>query len=1541
MPALPKDVETDSLLSGVSAQEGARSKGNSLGMSTTTLRLASQTLGTGDGPSWFGAAKMGNPSNVRRTDPAMASPPSSPPQVPLDQSPVEGARPSSRTSSINFSYPTRARVGSPTASPVESRFPVDTLPGAEGVQQHPRTEGRQQHNPQMSKRHLSESAASSSRRRTASSSADQTLVYDPNSRRMVRRADLLAVEQAVLSASEKPVKTRRKRQTSQNAGSHLAQGTMGRTKSIGSKTDRKSDSDASRPQPQLQAQAKSSRDLQEDIEEPAVKAIIASPRIEAQRVEQQRARNTAAPPTVSEAIEPVSPSSPRITVRRQPSIVKEESEPEPEDREPARAMQKAVSEALDSVPTRQRLHESDRTEALPDAKEQTRGQPLHTHGADTWTRSRDQGATPMVSKPQEPPTTELGATSSSAALRERTHSISPPRQAHFGPVHNNLRVMHSPPPRSISPRKSALKHSSPSRGASPSDEASDFSLNANMREEQPVARKKSVRVSFDDGNAVVVGESASTNESSSPVISSPQNQNRRPWYSSIGRPKQDLALLDDDEVMKPRPALPSFGSIRDKKPREISAVEVERPLVRPVPETAYSPPSTGSPSLAPSIGSTIAEDSRTEFGTLSLGQSNDHAVGAILGREFEERLKNPANISRFREPLPPVVTSVEGNGYLSESSSSSAFEEFQEFQEARPTSTSAGPQNAMALASTALGGSNSNSAEETKDQGVIREINIPSISISQPSPRLPDTKDKSSHRYFVDIPGGFPDDDSDLSLPSAATPPVAEAVSTSTSNYTSQLRSVEPPSDSESSIYSDAYEDLSDIEGDGFMSLNAVLESPSPPAVHVQVVPAAKENTTAKEVQQVTPKLDPELSTATTVVDSHPTDAGQDDWEKAKAFWRTLTVDKRAQLEKEALEDAGIDGDLEEVKPAPKAKKKKSIERRNSERKALAVHLAQQMVVQQQTSQPSNPERNYMIKPGTKWADCDGDDTATAPTMAMRTTLRGESRQQSTSARGGDVPRFRKSMRSDAATQNSNASQPRARAVVSKQGRAASLPTPVPVPQPQLTSTGHRQKASGFSPIKRRGSTDSESSFKRSKPAGSGHQGFSFRKSMRQASPTPEPSATRQGKRFSLRSLSPTGSTPPPGRAHPPTSLAANTNTPMRRTLRDSSDERKSPSKVHMPTFGLSGGKKNSGKRASKSKFSSRFGNSSDEDEGGGASGFRSRFEDSSDDDVIAPIPLPVPLPRPSASAAALTTPAPASSTPAARHLRNQNSIASTALPEELEESEELPDSSDNSKQQVMAMDGDVTATGTAPLAPTRPRTSSGLEADIRRSRSGRGGLIVTTSPIIGNTGVVPVALNTGRPGSSASKRSSFMSVLKRKKNTGSSLSGAGDKISRGGIAESAARRDTKLERSVGQLRGIRGNNDVVEEPDEGDEDEQEAQPQSPQSPPRSPKLQKRIFAISRSTGTGVGTEAGGDFDPEKEGFGIGVGTIRRPATSGNLGTRTLSGVSVSVAPPQPGFLQNRTASTGVLSLDGIGSAAGTPKKKKFGTLRRMFGLHD
>ncbi|KAK4239320.1 hypothetical protein C8A03DRAFT_32576 [Achaetomium macrosporum] len=1523
VPALPKNMDTIQIR-----------KANSLSMGSSPVRLASQKLASGAAPSWFGAAKIGDLGSVRRTDPAMASPPSSPLQlVAHEEDAAEGARPGSQASSINFSYPARTRRGSAnlpqipgtssttqiSARTSQSQPVVDDQPAGQAsrVKQQPR----------------GQAAAPSGRSQNTS---NQELVYDPNSRRMVRQADLLPTQQAVLTASQQRTGSTKKKQRPQRAGSHLAAGTMGRNKSepfYATPSATRPSRALSQAQPERQVQpahtieARPVHGARENVEEPAVKAIISSPRTEAKRVEQQHSQNPmetarTAAPAVPVAIQPAADAA-RFAVRRQPSVVREE--PEAEDAEDERKGQHVISDALDAVPGRRRVHAGLVGETDPPAppSQEATMPSKHSPGSPAKVRADLRLNTSLVDV-SEDGESKPGAVAR-VVSRERPQSNSPARQAHFGPVQDNLTVKHSPPPRSVSPRKSALKQISPTRGASPSGDSSEASGSANQ--DPPVARKRSVRVSFEDGGTETVGDSASTTRNDSPVAANPRHANRHSWLTSLGRRPRDLPPLDDDGLMKPRPTLPSFGSVRNRKPQDSSPDQSERPLVRPKAEIRYSS------SLLPSP---------------PLGFSDDHAIGPILANgdaETQQRPKHAEETSRHGEPLPPVVTSVEGTGYISDSSDASSLisSEF-EHLEASLRTTAPGPKphsttELHAVASKApvsrsavsanretLSPRTNKQQDQEQEQDLPSEQEIPTISVSRPTPV--GEEDKSPLEAVVNVPGGFPGDDSDHSptsaregdshVPNVAKP--ADATSTDTQLAQPVVQAAQPTtaedsSDSESSIYSDAYEDLSEISGDGFQSLNAVVESPLRPdaRIAVQTEHPRKQVSSPPEPSEEGPKLQTEISSATTVVGLPDVETPEDEWEKIKAYWKSLTAEKRAQLEREAREEAGIEADLEEAKSEAVPKKQKSIERKKSERKALAAHItqhvAQQSPAQLETETSANPERSYMIKPGERWT---GDDSEIPP---MRKTMRREPEQRPT-VNPAQRSRLRKSMR--ASGPGASAHEPQMAISQAASKRTVSSPPPAITPTTGGQLRLVTQVESDFQPsLERRGSTGSVSSFKRSRSARA--QGSGFRQSMRPMSPPSTQGERRSSKTFSLRALSPTAGS---GHAEPAVA-SVSVNNQMRTTLRGSSAGRKSPTGIRMP-FGLSyGGGKKSSSKSTGSRFSSRFADSSDEEGGGGvSSGFRSRFEDSSDDEHVMPTPVPL-----------QNTATATSATSAGHTLRKESSRASTALPEELEESEE--------SQDLRAVPTTAAAAATA--------------TTLRRARSGRGQLRPNSQ--IAPAPPPETSDKIHDNGARTSRRSSIMSVLRhRKKDTASA------KVGRPAIMESAARRDTRLERSVVELERIRSQRAAGNGGEEGEGEGDE----TPVPAAKSPRLQKR--GIKRVSGvatmppdmgtahTHTGTGGAGEGNTTTNGLSMDVAQQeaegdffppmqhRRSSTSGNLGTRTLGGGSIPLH-LQP---QRRMSSFGmeVASVDGsvTGSMAGassTTRKKRFGALRRIFGRND
>jgi hypothetical protein len=1079
----------------------------------------------------------------------------------------------------------------------------------------------------------------------------------------------------------------------------------------------------------------------------------------------------------------------------------------------------------------------------------------------------------------------------------------------------------------VSPRKSALKNSaSPDRRASIDDNVSEASTSVSQREDAPITRKKSVRVSFDDSNTVVVGESPGPDMGDSPILASPQNSARRPWYSNVGRAKKpEIASLDEDEIMKPRPVLPSFGSVRDKKPRDTVVGHEERPLVRPVMEPATSPSMPASPSSLPAIPH-VSDELRTDTSLNAMTTGSD-SIGSSQA-ESDRRAKTAANTSRFREPLPPVVTSIEGSGYVSDTSSieddqaqvSSIKEISHKEEDVAPTDIQAPAERQDTTTAISLPSSLNNVPDATvpstkatvedadnvgEDRNTAVDRAIPTIAVSMPTP--PPTR-VPANKYF-DVPGGFPDDDSEPPTPgadeSSKHASVSEVKNSTTTAQRVTIENVSQPRDSiqtpqtsatvvaalapatnddddESSIYSDAPDHFTDTDNEGFMSLDAVVESSLPSRAKItetelrplNSAPEAPGVESAQSTEKTTPHLGTELSTATTAIETtQQAEPAPLDWDKAKAYWRSLTADKRAQLEKEALSDAGVDADIEDdAEISQKPKKKKSIERRNSERKALAVHMAQQTIAAQQQKQAEEErfraaERTYMIKPGTR--------VAADHSIPRRAEEKPKPALKNTDA----APKLRTSMRSHgSAPKPSQAEQPRPHALGGKTLRPASvghapaatktLRSPQRVSSPPAAAVAARNSFNPPPPIRRRGSDSSESSFRRSSRPESG--GFGFRKTLRQPSPAQNERAGRPSGRFSLRSMSPPS---PSSRAAPSGGMGLG----MRQSLRGSTKESKaSGGGMHFGGFG-----KSSAKSPAKSKAgSSRFSDSSDDD--ARPRNFRSRFDDSSDeDDVRSPPPAPLSIPKTMRSGRQETETTDWSKA----NRRYQPAELSPPLPEEQEESD-LEDNlgHDEEKETV------------SPL-PKR-----------QNSRAGRGDLVSS-----------PPASPLEKP--KASRRGSFMSVLRRKKNkTGG--------IARPEVMDSAARRDTKLERSADELKEIRRSGDL----------DRESEDVATQARPKSPRLQKRTNSMPLNAVVGgswpLGSP-GGEQPPPANGVGKG---LQRPSTSGNLGTRTMSGGG------RPVFGQRRTASSNLMGLgEGsvVGTVGGERKKKKFGALRKMFGLDD
>lgn len=282
--------------------------------------------------------------------------------------------------------------------------------------------------------------------------------------------------------------------------------------------------------------------------------------------------------------------------------------------------------------------------------------------------------------------------------------------------------------------------------------------------------------------------------------------------------------------------------------------------------------------------------------------------------------------------------------------------------------------------------------------------------------------------------------------------------------------------------------------------------------------------------------------------------------------------------------------------------------------------------------------------------------------------------------------------------------------------------------------------------------------------------------------------------------------------------------------------------------------------------------------------GKKSRFGDSSDEDDAGPSAFRSRFADSSDEDERLPSKSASQTMP--KTMRTSSSAAAAAMkmppPRYDEKGEESPDLPDSSDEEV--------APPPAPVQPQKPvsqRKISGASGrliksqsdgqGLQRSGSGRGALMESATTPAVGTQVM------ARP--TQHRRGSLLSVLRRKKDTDMG------KISRPSHGESGARMDTKLERSPDEISALR-------------------------SGTISPRLQKQMenWPLVEET-----------IDDEK-----------RPMTSD--GTKPMDASRPVFAPRRSTNQVLMAGRPGELDTTQL---EGTRKKKKFGTLRRMFKLDD
>ncbi|ELR04916.1 hypothetical protein VC83_02804 [Pseudogymnoascus destructans] len=1212
------------------------------------------------------------------------------------------------------------------------------------------------------------------------------LVFDPNTRTLRTRADMLFYEQGLREASQKPVM--RKKNLRQEQGSHFSEGSVGgRLK--GTALDG------------LQRQNVHERQAQQTSQ-----GILSEEFPRSQRVASPRNSIRDSSDNESEASERTSKYNNRAgsqQLSNKPSMVREERQREEDEDDSVKVLgRQAALRKLESA-NRDDRHIS--PSPLPRSKPGRARKQAENIGsnvqqdqprmevteapvtqAETAPAQIPAPAQETAPKPEAPialapldtatkaPIALAPLDTATKALRmekqaDRAHSVSPTR-AHFlatpSPV-SQFSIRHEPPARSISPRKSALKPS-PSRGPSPmgytptgwtagpsSGDVSDASTN--QSEERTVPKKKSVRVSFDERNNVVVGEEPEVPEA------------RRTWTSGYIRGNKATSPIEDgpDEIMGPRPVLPSFGSVRKKQPKDLE----DRPLVKPVgpqgPSPAISPSSSGSEYFA--------------------GQSSNHAVGSLL--QQERNLRAAPSVSNSNDQLPPEVISVEGSGYVSDSGSST-----HSFVVGKAVTVHLAVKGGDAQKTAEAGGK----PGFIEDLGVIPEVetpgddavreqleefpteprqedaaahdsktngngNAPTFTVTQPTP-LPE-QGEFQHQSPSGLNGNTWESENAKEIPLkdyiAGKKVAGGAVAVQNILDVHPVTADAESSDGDS-IYSDAAEELSN-NGDGFMSLDDVLGGKEPS------VKAAE-----------TPKAP---------------DSGEG-WDESQRFWSGLSADKRRQMELDALlendEEREEREDSEDEVPYLKPLKQASVAKAETtvKEKQRAKNAAAAGVI----------DRTYQITPGAK-AGPDGVPRAPKPRQEdghMRMSMRDNA--------GGSM-------------QSNTSGHPREGKKLQAGGAAAAMrvnaPKPAPTPKPTLC---------------RSASVESDSSFVRDRPR---KEGFQMKRSMRGSysreaptlrGPSPVDATPAQSSRFSIRSLSPSSRR-----------LSISSTTRPTPSLRTAPDEPpKSPRRLFSRTKAIPAPKA--------FKPSSRFADSSDEEDARPATTFRSRFADCSDEEDDVP-PPPV--------------------TGSFRRPRSLRPIPRSSAADG--DSSDLPDSDDS-----------------PPF-----RGASGVNAAaLRMARANfEGG---------GNATEISAADFREAP----RKKGGLMSILRRKKPEQSG------RIQRTDWDESAARRDTPLERSKTDL-------EVVKSRDGNVRSVQSPRLQKRAGPPRTARYQAPPTVEAQADGRPATSDGVAD---EWKANGEGGGVV--------------NGASAS----RPGVLRRNSTAGSVEIIGGDG------KKKKFGLLRRLFG---
>ena len=354
-------------------------------------------------------------------------------------------------------------------------------------------------------------------------------------------------------------------------------------------------------------------------------------------------------------------------------------------------------------------------------------------------------------------------------------------------------------PLSMSNLEALASSTKPSQSANRATDASNPITNKTLQvfKHNPPERsmsptKSAMKRPSSRGNSPAARSSSATRQDASDTISNTSDDQRVPTQKRRVR-----VSFDDDAVVVGQAAetvnsSPVVLSPQNKDPAKRGWFKQDATaddVIQPVP-------------ALPSFGSVRGSKGSKEI----LGTSSDHAVGDIVNQSLGRSQHS------MSDPLPPEVTSVEGTGHHSDSEDE-----------------------------TPLPSQNGHATPPTDAKPTDA---VPTIAI------MPATPNETQEDKTLHMPGEFPDEAESMaeakkperSNPTPGTVGIAEPTPEVSPGPDAVAKQIAEPAahrpvakeedsdDSSDSIYSDAEEEAVDVEGDGFGSINAIVDSPVLPS---------------------------------------------------------------------------------------------------------------------------------------------------------------------------------------------------------------------------------------------------------------------------------------------------------------------------------------------------------------------------------------------------------------------------------------------------------------------------------------------------------------------------------------------------------------------------------------------------------------------------------------------------------------------------------------------------------------------------------------